>query len=358
VKNKGINLVITFFIIIIGALLVGGATTALFTSTAENTLNSFQSGVLEVNLDRNDGDYYFEIENIAPGDSGGQTISIVNSGTLNFNYQVSYTLSGVLAEGDHPLSIVIKDSNQQPIDLALQRELKNNSHENLTISWEMPLEAGNQYQGGTARLDLEVLAEQITGNVNIGTASYHFPDLSPNNFQTTGNWSKNSQGFTSNFGLLFIPNNKDVYTLVSNVSLHEGLYSSGTSGGYGIMFETSISSDGNDTGYILQFDRGYGAITIRRRTNGYEASPIIVVRHQDHPTIPAEKDHPWWTDQHEVKIYITRADNQPDMKSLRVMIDNETLINNLLINPTETGLNHIGLRSWQANSTFLNITVH
>jgi spore coat-associated protein N len=160
------GLLVAFILIVIGALLIGGATVALFTDTAENTGNRFQSGILEVQLDRDPGNYYFELNNIAPGDKGTQLVIISNTGSLDLVYQFSYKLTGELAQGYHPLQIEFLDSDGLPIDLSLERRLNSGQDELTTITWELPLEAGNEYQAGTATFDLLINAVQLSGQEN------------------------------------------------------------------------------------------------------------------------------------------------------------------------------------------------
>lgn len=155
------KLFFTFVLISIGALLIGGSSVAWFTSTAENTQNTFQSGTLKIELDREQGNYYFDLTNIAPGDQGTQTLVISNTGSLTLFYQISYTMRGDLAGGKHPLEIQFLNDKEEIIDLDLQRELARGHEETLMIAWEMPQEAGNEYQAGTAQFDLLVNASQV-----------------------------------------------------------------------------------------------------------------------------------------------------------------------------------------------------
>jgi predicted ribosomally synthesized peptide with SipW-like signal peptide len=160
-KSNTHGLLITFILLVIGALLIGGATVAWFTSSAENTRNSFQSGTLDIKLDREQGNYYFNIQNIAPGDQGSQQVAISNKGSLDLVYQISFTIAGVLAEGENPLEIQLLNSSEERIDTGSERRLASGQQEPLTITWKMPEEAGNEYQGGTARFDLLVNASQV-----------------------------------------------------------------------------------------------------------------------------------------------------------------------------------------------------
>jgi predicted ribosomally synthesized peptide with SipW-like signal peptide len=354
-SSKGIFF--TYILILLGAFVIGGATVAWFTGDAENTNNNFQSGTLKIKLDREQGNYYFDIHNIAPGDQGRQAIVISNTGSLDLVYQVSYTITGVLAEGEHPLECQLLNSSDERIDLDLERRLASGQQEPVTITWKMPEEAGNEYQGGTARFDLVVSATQVKDHSNGSSSHYVFRNLSPDDFINMGSWSIDNQGFITNFGLMFIPNKQASYRIIANTVLHEGLYSNGTSGGYGLFFETNLLSNNQDTGYILQFDRGYGAITIRRRVNGREASPIIKVSHQDFPLIPEDKLDPWWTENHRIEIQVNNGIEGCDEKSIRVLIDRQPIIENLIIESGQSEESFTGLRTWHATSTFIDLSI-
>jgi predicted ribosomally synthesized peptide with SipW-like signal peptide len=160
-KKSSSGMIIPYLILLMGALLIGGASVAWFTSSAENTRNTFQSGTLNIMLDREQGNYYFDIQKIAPGDQGSQLIVVSNTGSLDLDYQITYMIKGILAEGAYPLEIQFLNSSERRIDLALERRLLSGQQEPLMIIWEMPQEAGNEYQAGTARFDVQVTASQV-----------------------------------------------------------------------------------------------------------------------------------------------------------------------------------------------------
>ncbi len=163
--NTGIFLAI--LLIVTGALLIGGTSHALFTHTAESTDNVFLSGNLSVRIDREHGSGYFDISNLLPGDRGSNTITISNPGNLTLSYRIGLTLTGKLAEGLHPLEITIRDAEGNPISPNSQRPLAPDGEEKLTIIWQMPLEAGNEYQGKTAQMSVSVQASQDPGLASV-----------------------------------------------------------------------------------------------------------------------------------------------------------------------------------------------
>jgi predicted ribosomally synthesized peptide with SipW-like signal peptide len=156
------SLVVAFLLTMVGALLIGGATMAWFTSEAENNDNSFVSGTLEIGLDKSNGQKYFDISNIKPGDKGSSELTVSNTGSLELRYTFSLTKEGGLFEGKNPLSIVIKDQSGTVVDPSASRHLNAGEHETFTFYWAMPTEADNSYQGQSGTLGIGVYAEQVS----------------------------------------------------------------------------------------------------------------------------------------------------------------------------------------------------
>lgn len=184
-------------------------------------------------------------------------------------------------------------------------------------------------------------------------SSYLFRNHHPDEFGNTGNWSVTPEGFYSNHGLLFIPNGQDEYTIVTRAFLDEG-----TNGGYGILFETTLDDGNRDTGYVLQFDRGYQGIIIRPRTNGSESSPILVVQNGHNPLIPASRRDEWWTREHEITLQVRNVPGQTDRKSVTVYIGGERIIDNFVIESSVAAANNFtGFRSWHQGTTYLEMSI-
>lgn len=158
---------IAFALTIVGALLVSGFTAASFTSTAQDEDTIFVSGDMEVTLDRSDGEPYFDLSNIAPGDSGSEEIVVSNTGSIDMAYVLSLSYSGSLVEGENPLTFSVYDSDGNILDLMSERELLAGEQEVLVIAWQMPKEAGNEYQNASAELDIKVVAEQLETKVGL-----------------------------------------------------------------------------------------------------------------------------------------------------------------------------------------------
>ncbi|SDO66318.1 SipW-cognate class signal peptide [Paenibacillus sp. yr247] len=167
------QLVLAMAITALGATLVAGGTSALFTASASNTNNSFTAGTVKIALDKADTvAKYFNVSNIAPGDSGSSPVVVTNTGSLELRYDITSTVTGGLAvaqPGDnHPLTVKIYS------DAAMTQEIvagdnnrvlaPNVGTETLYVKWQLPLDAGNAYQGLTATYSIEVAAEQTKNN--------------------------------------------------------------------------------------------------------------------------------------------------------------------------------------------------
>jgi len=163
-------------------------------------------------------------------------------------------------------------------------------------------------------------------------------------------------------GRIFTPNSHSDYF----VKIVAALGPSSTerqSGGIGVMFETSLDQNNNDSGYILQFDRGYsqGELIIRSRdiwpnSNGqpqtYESS--VLSRYYDRSILPAKSENPeWWAAEHQLEMRVANINvagesNQEDTnRQLSVYLDNEHLFDWDFASSIEEGdENHVGLRVW------------
>lgn len=184
-------------------------------------------------------------------------------------------------------------------------------------------------------------------------SSFDFTALNPADFPKTGNWSKGANGFCSNWGLLFIANPREEYTIRTTATL-----SAGTDGGYGILFETVITPDNKDTGYAFQFDRAYsdGALVIRPRENGVEKSPVY--RFTDRAKLPSRTDNPtWWTSEHRVTLRITKGPNT-GQKTLAVWIDDTLMFDNFTFSAVVSPANnYTGLRAWTKQTCFRSMQI-
>ncbi len=166
-KKIDTSLLIAFILTLIGALLIGGATIALFTDTAQNTSNNFAAGTLSINLTREFGEEQsFTFGNIAPGDSGSDTIIVRNNGSLELRYRLNnlskdgYLLTG----GDYPIVFSFTVNGEPLVPGETVRVLPSGATETITVNWWLPLDAGNDYQGTSGTLGISVSAEQTANN--------------------------------------------------------------------------------------------------------------------------------------------------------------------------------------------------
>jgi prepilin-type N-terminal cleavage/methylation domain-containing protein len=186
--------------------------------------------------------------------------------------------------------------------------------------------------------------------------SYSFGELSSDGFLKKGTWNDTSEdGFESDYGLLFIENDNSEYTVTTTAILSEG-----TNGGYGILFETSLTDNdvNKDTGYVLQFDRGLNSIVIRERTEGSESSPILEVDNSDNSIIPDSNSDDWWSKKHEITLAVTEAEGDGTNKEVDVYIDNELIIDSFAFSSdVEAENNFTGFRSWHKETTYESLTI-
>ena len=185
----------------------------------------------------------------------------------------------------------------------------------------IPAKSGTQFNWSIPDQKWLYSLYQVAEDSSNSIQNLFFKLLDIGDFTTTGNWTKTDNGFYSSYGLLFIDNKKDEYTITTKAKLDEG-----NVGGYGILFETSVAQDTKDTGFVLQFDSGYGGIIIRRRENGVEKNPVLVVKNSDNPIIPSSKSDDWWTQEHEVKIQVNSDSGTEGQKSLSFWIGDEKKI--------------------------------
>jgi len=167
-KKINSGLIVAFVLTMIGALLVGGATVALFTDTAENTDNEFAAGTLQVALDKQGDAKYFDLSNIAPGDSGSATVTVSNNGSLELRYKFNdLEKTGYLVVGgDHSIVFTLKNGDQvlETGENGTFLILEPNQSQDITVEWQMPMDAGNDYQGETGTVGISVYAEQTANN--------------------------------------------------------------------------------------------------------------------------------------------------------------------------------------------------
>lgn len=193
--------------------------------------------------------------------------------------------------------------------------------------------------------------------------SYDFANMTIQDLEDEGalskgfnNWVITDDGLYNqrNYGTIFIPNLETEYTISATTSMGDK-----TTGGYGIFFETYLSNVQavKETGFILQFDRGYasGAIVLRPRENGKELSPVWVLKHNDTDLFPATyEDASWWSSEHtiEIKVEII-SDTQ---KQATFYIDSNEL-GSYVFTYTIDETMYTGFRAWTGEAYFKELTI-
>lgn len=169
--------------------------------------------------------------------------------------------------------------------------------------------------------------------------------INMDNWDTDDGYLENTTGETR----LFIPITNETYTI--NVS---SALQSGSNGGYGIFFDTTLR-DGDvdhDDGFVFQFDRGYaeGAMIVRPRVNGSERGPVWTLRANDTTFFPSESEDPdWWTATHNVKIVVTNVD--ASTRSAAFYIDGNLLGTYQYSNAVDGKQIYTGFRGWGGSPT-------
>ncbi len=182
-----------------------------------------------------------------------------------------------------------------------------------------------------------------------------------------GSFTDTGTSMNTSYGTLFIDNNKSTYTIIVRAQLTVS-----TSGGYGIFFETTLDNSNKDTGYVLQFDRGYasGEVIIRSRANGNEvANPVyrynVGFAGGGSGAFVASGGtknnvNPWWLEIHDIKLVI--ADNNDPLKNKQISmyVDNVFLFTFKFqsgITPSTREDNQTGLRVWTKDTIFYTFEI-
>lgn len=195
------------------------------------------------------------------------------------------------------------------------------------------------------------------------TYDFSSPTVQVNHFKMLDStWTKTPDGFqtpANGGGRLFIPNNSDEYSITTTATLGKDWGSAaGTQGGYGIYFETSLSADNKDTGYVLQFDRGGNGLRLFNFINGIEQwGTYKSYTHSTDSVIPSTNTDPWWVQQHNVTLEVTRVPGTVDQKRLSAWIDGQKLsINYTFTSTLDPADSYTGLRAWSATTVFKSLS--
>jgi len=117
-------------------------------------------------------------------------------------------------------------------------------------------------------------------------------------------------------------------------------------GGYGIY----IQSDKNTSGYIFQYDKGFGngALIIRERLLGDNGKinenigTVVLAKTKDNNFMTDE----WWTSEHDVQIKVTNKNSSK--QNVEILIDGRVITSDFEIDKPNDE-NYTGFRSWKGD---------
>lgn len=163
-KKKAI---ISLVLIAVMAFGIGAGSFAWFTSQATSTNNEFKAGTLTIDSPGTITADLAEINNIYPSWNKSKTVTVHNSGSLDFKYRISVQpLEGnILYDGETPLQVKINDGSWTNINELGYVELGTiaaGQDGQFDIAFQLPSEADNEYQGASATFTFVFDATQTT----------------------------------------------------------------------------------------------------------------------------------------------------------------------------------------------------
>jgi predicted ribosomally synthesized peptide with SipW-like signal peptide len=150
-------------ICLISALIAGG-TFAVFTATESNDNNSFTTGTLVIDQSALNVTGGWAITNAYPGYSQSHAFTIKNGGTISLNWTASIAGSGTLfGPVNDPNGLY--DNNPATVSLTpTSGESDPGASTTVNATFNMPLAAGNGYQGTSGAVTLTVNGTQINSS--------------------------------------------------------------------------------------------------------------------------------------------------------------------------------------------------
>lgn len=160
----------------------GASSLAYFTDTSQSTAGAWTSGTITLGVTPSTT---WGATNILPGDTGRQTIHVVNSGTGQLRYAMTTAISGTetkalssqmtlaIASGVCPATgAVTGDIYSGSLAAATignlathtGRTLASSASEDICFYWGFNSTAGNAYQGGQTGATFSFAAEQTANN--------------------------------------------------------------------------------------------------------------------------------------------------------------------------------------------------
>lgn len=166
--KKGFILLRSIFMIGAIAALTIAASGAIFKDSVEVDENNFASGTVDISA--NPPDNAISMTNMKPGDSVTSTLTVVNSGSLDFTYDMSAKKDAGISAFYDVLDAKIEQGGttlyQGPLKDLLQlttgrRQIASGASEDLTITVSLPLTADNAVMNKYTKVAFDFNAEQL-----------------------------------------------------------------------------------------------------------------------------------------------------------------------------------------------------
>lgn len=176
------RIVVSMLVIALAAALLGGAAFAWFTDEEKVTAN-FTAGTLDLAAPVATS---LEVTNMAPGDHQDWTVTIENAGTLDMYYRLFFE-GGISGGCNEVLKVSLYDGTVEESELPIfgSTLLSNVNVDNAwfdetktyvdadaaahqyTIRFELPFDTGDDYQGATWNITLNIQATQKDNQTSV-----------------------------------------------------------------------------------------------------------------------------------------------------------------------------------------------
>lgn len=183
---------------------------------------------------------------------------------------------------------------------------------------------------------------------------YVFANLDPADYNTTGVWTSDAQGFKSNNGSIYFPNRKDQYVITSSATLSGDTV---THGAYEIYFESVLDENDKVDGYALVWDNISNSVKIVQKVDGVTTSTLLEMDNASHSFLPATAADAAWRQNNEIIIQVSDS-LTPGYKYLNVWVNNNQLVTDYLIDEVADVTENItGYCSSPLETTFVQLDV-
>jgi len=168
-KKMKTRLTLSVALIVLIIVIMGfGVTFALFTDSAQSSTSALAAGTLVIDSVTPQGAVFstdIHYSNLAPGDTGSGTLTVINNGSLD----ALVSISGFVYDTDtNPASLF---GGATPLALSETNgiiPISAGGTADFTINYSFPSDAGNSYQGnfGTATINVHAIQAPNSGTVN------------------------------------------------------------------------------------------------------------------------------------------------------------------------------------------------